>query len=214
MGKQDKSKDKSNKRLKYQFKKHRERKVEEDDIDEDDEVSELKARAINEAPELGTQPESNDKLRLDTFPISTRTKKSLIKNKFEICTEIQAAAIPHALAGRDVLGAAKTGSGKTLSFVIPIIERLYYERWGPSDGLAAIIISPTRELAMQIFDVLRQVGVNHDYSAGLITGGKKESEFEGEQERVINMNILVATPGRLLQHFEQTISFDASSLLL
>jgi superfamily II DNA/RNA helicase len=99
MGKQDKSKDKSNKRLKYQFKKHRERKVEEDDIDEDDEVSELKARAINEAPELGTQPESNDKLRLDTFPISTRTKKSLIKNKFEICTEIQAAAIPHALAG-------------------------------------------------------------------------------------------------------------------
>lgn len=132
--------------------------------------------------------------------------------KLQIATEIQAAAIPHALAGRDILGAAKTGSGKTLAFVIPMLERLFRERWSTEDGLAAIVISPTRELAFQIFEVIRTVGKKHLLSAGLITGGKKE--FAGEQERIIRMNILVATPGRLLQHFEQTSGFDASQLLV
>ena len=86
---------------------------------------------------------------------------------------------------------------QTLSFIIPIVEKLYTERWGLDDGLAAIVITPTRELAFQIFEVLRTVGRKHQFSAGLVTGGKKE--FEGEQERIVRMNILVATPGRLLQ---------------
>ncbi len=180
--------------------------------DDDAEVIELRKRCEQEAPDQGTQIRSENKLRLDTLPISTRTKQALELAKFEVCTEIQAAAIPHALAGRDVLGAAKTGSGKTLAFVIPVIERLYTERWGREDGLAALVISPTRELAMQIFEVLRVVGKRHDLSAGLVTGGKKE--YEGEQERIVSMNILVATPGRLLQHFEQTAGFDASQLLI
>ena len=115
----------------------------------------------------------------------------------EVPTEIQAAAIPHALAGRDILGAAKTGSGKTLAFVVPMLERLYVEGWDSGDGLAGIIITPTRELALQIFDVIRKVGRKHGFSAGLVTGGKKE--FREEQARVVRMNILVATPGRLLQ---------------
>lgn len=149
-------------------------------------------------------------MRFDSLPLSRRTLQGLSQAKLEIATDIQAAAIPHALAGRDILGAAKTGSGKTLAFVVPLIEKLYRERWGTDDGLAAIIITPTRELALQIFEVLRIVGKKHQLSAGLVTGGKKE--FEGEQERIIKMNILVATPGRLLQHFEQTSGFDASQL--
>jgi ATP-dependent RNA helicase DDX10/DBP4 len=52
---------------------------------------------------------------------------------------------------RDILGAAKTGSGKTLAFVVPLIERLYTEKWSVDDGLAAIVITPTRELALQVF---------------------------------------------------------------
>lgn len=96
------------------------------------------------------------------------------------------------------------------AFVIPLIEKLFRERWSDEDGLAAIIITPTRELALQIFEVIRVVGRGHQLSAGLVTGGKKE--FQGEQERVIKMNILVATPGRLLQHLEQTPDFDASKL--
>ena len=69
-------------------------------------------------------------------------------------------------------GAAKTGSGKTLAFIIPCIEKLYLESWSPEDGLGALIITPTRELALQIFEVLRVVGKKHQFSAGLITGGK------------------------------------------
>ena len=81
--------------------------------------------------------------------------------------------------------------------MIPVIERLFVERWSVDDGLAAVIVTPTRELALQIFDVLRIVGKKHQLSAGLVTGGKRE--FEMEQERILKMNILVATPGRLLQ---------------
>lgn len=180
-------------------------------ITEDEEIASMQKRIQEETPESGTQQKSNG-LKFRDLPISQKTIDGLNEGNLTIATDIQAACIPHALAGRDILGAAKTGSGKTLAFVIPLIERLYAEKWSTDDGLAAIIITPTRELAMQIFDVIRIVGKRHQLSAGLVTGGKKE--FEGEQERVVNMNILVATPGRLLQHLEQTPGFDASQLLM
>lgn len=61
-------------------------------------------------------------------------------------TDIQAQSIPISLKGKDVLGAARTGSGKTLAFLVPVLEALYRQKWGPMDGLGALIISPTREL--------------------------------------------------------------------
>jgi hypothetical protein len=61
-------------------------------------------------------------------------------------TDIQAKSLPVSLKGKDVLGAARTGSGKTLAFLVPVLETLYRRKWGPSDGLGALIISPTREL--------------------------------------------------------------------
>lgn len=93
---------------------------------------------------------------------------------------------------------------------MPLLEKLYLERWSSDDGLAALIISPTRELAVQLFEVLRRIGKYHQFSAGLVTGGTKE--FDVEQLQVVEMNILVATPGRLLQHLEVTPGFDASQL--
>jgi superfamily II DNA/RNA helicase len=74
------------------------------------------------------------------------TFAALEKADFTVMTDIQRAAIPHALCGRDVLGAAKTGSGKTLAFLIPVLEKLYRLSWSRQDGLGALIISPTREL--------------------------------------------------------------------
>ena len=71
------------------------------------------------------------------------------------------------------------------------------------------MISPTRELAIQIFEVLRKAGVKHELSAGLIIGGK---DVASEQERICRMSILVCTPGRLLQHMDETPGFDASNL--
>lgn len=61
-------------------------------------------------------------------------------------TDIQSRALPLALKGKDVLGAARTGSGKTLAFLIPVLEILLRQKWGPNDGLGALVISPTREL--------------------------------------------------------------------
>jgi ATP-dependent RNA helicase DDX10/DBP4 len=143
------------------------------------------------------------------LPISEKTKQALRAAKFHKLTPVQRAAIPHALAGRDVLAAAKTGSGKTLAFLIPVIELLYRLRWGPDDGVGAIIIAPLRELALQIFEVLAKIGCNHSFSAGLLIGGKR---IEYEADRVGRMSILVCTPGRLLQHMNETPSFDCSLL--
>ncbi|CAM9134160.1 unnamed protein product [Ectocarpus fasciculatus] len=182
-------------------------------VDEAQEVAELEAQVVATAPARGTQPfteSTGDRQPFTALPLSQRTTRGLTGGGFKTMTEIQVAAIPHALAGRDVLGAAKTGSGKTLAFLVPLVEKLYRSRITFGDGLAALVISPTRELSLQIFEVLREFGKHHQLSAGLITGGKKE--FREEQASVIKMNILVATPGRLLQHLEQTPGFDPSLL--
>lgn len=128
---------------------------------------------------------------------------------FKKMTDIQSKAIPLALKGKDILGAARTGSGKTLAFLIPVLENLYRQRWSELDGLGALIISPTRELAIQIFQVLRKIGRHHTFSAGLVIGGRSLRE---ERERLGKMNILVCTPGRMLQHMDQTAVFDVGNL--
>ena len=94
--------------------------------------------------------------------------------------------------------------------MIPLVEKLFRASWSPSDGLGGLILSPTRELAVQIFAVLRLVGGRHRLTAGLITGGKKE--FALEQSSVPHVNIVVGTLGRVLQHFEQTPAFSADNL--
>lgn len=145
----------------------------------------------------------------DDLPITQKTADGLKRANFRQLTDIQRKAIPLALAKRDVLGAAKTGSGKTLAFLIPVLEILERARWTRDDGLGALVISPTRELAVQIFEVLKKIGRNHSFSAGLIIGGK---DFQTEKERIALMNILIATPGRLLQHMDQSIGFDCDNL--
>lgn len=124
-------------------------------------------------------------------------------------TDIQRKAILTAIQGRDILGAARTGSGKTLAFLVPLLETLHRKRFGPYDGLGALVISPTRELAIQIFEVLRKIGRSHSFSAGLVIGGK---DVKTEAERLGKLNILIGTPGRILQHMDQTSEFDLSNL--
>ncbi|KAF8062332.1 P-loop containing nucleoside triphosphate hydrolase protein, partial [Lyophyllum atratum] len=143
------------------------------------------------------------------LPISDSTKRGLKKAFFLNMTDIQSKSLPVSLKGKDVLGAARTGSGKTLAFLVPVLEILYRRKWGPADGLGALIISPTRELAVQIFEVLRSIGGHHSFSAGLVIGGKN---LKDESVRLSRMNILVATPGRLLQHMDQTVGFAADNL--
>ncbi|KAE9449866.1 hypothetical protein C3L33_18237, partial [Rhododendron williamsianum] len=130
--------------------------------------------------------------RFDQLPVSQKTKDGLKEAKFTKMTEIQRASLPHSLCGRDILGRRKRA------------------RWGPEDGVGSIIISPTRELAAQLFDVLKSVGKHHNVSAGLLIGGRKD--IDTEKEHVNDLNILVCTPGRLLQHMDETPNFDCSQL--
>ncbi|KAG3036303.1 ATP-dependent RNA helicase [Phytophthora cactorum] len=171
------------------------------------EVERLEARIAEQTPARGSQ--LGEAASFDLFPLSEASRRGLRTCGFTAPTMIQVGALPHALAGRDVLAAAKTGSGKTLAFLLPVLERLFRLRWSVEDGLGALVISPTRELALQIFEVLRNVGKAHAFSAGLVIGGKN---FREEQLRLIRMNLLICTPGRLLQHMEQTPAFDASNL--
>jgi len=161
---------------------------------------------------LKAQYEKIDTKSIKSFsdlPISSETLKALAEDGFKVPTEIQKESIGLALQGHDILGAAKTGSGKTLAFLIPILEKLYSLKWTRADGAGALIITPTRELAYQIFETLRGVGKHHDFSAGLIIGGK---DLKFEWSRVSDCNILVCTPGRLLQHLDQNPSFKVDNL--
>ncbi|CAG9772358.1 unnamed protein product [Ceutorhynchus assimilis] len=143
------------------------------------------------------------------LPISQKTIKALKESKYLKLTDIQKASIPLALKGKDILGAAQTGSGKTLAFLIPILERLYCEQWTRMDGIGALVITPTRELAYQIFETLKRVGKYQDFSAGLIIGGK---DLKFERKRMDQCNIIICTPGRLLQHMDENPLFDCVSM--
>lgn len=114
-----------------------------------------------------------------------------------------------ALNGKDILGAAQTGSGKTLAFLIPIMESLFVQQWTKLDGIGAVVITPTRELAYQIFNTLRKVGQHHDFSAGLVIGGK---DLKFERNLMNQCNIIICTPGRLLQHMDENPLFDCVNM--
>ncbi|XP_042724104.1 probable ATP-dependent RNA helicase DDX10 [Lagopus leucura] len=162
-------------------------------------------RLVQRYPQIN----ANEIQRFSDFPLSKKTLKGLQEAQYRMVTEIQRQTIGLALQGKDVLGAAKTGSGKTLAFIVPALELLYRLQWTSADGLGVLIISPTRELAFQTFKVLRKVGKNHDFSAGLIIGGK---DLKEESERIHHINMLICTPGRLLQHMDETSYFYASDL--
>ncbi|KAI0206371.1 ATP-dependent RNA helicase DBP4 [Astrocystis sublimbata] len=154
-------------------------------------------------------PKTADTTKFSNLPLSSPTASGIESSHFQTPTEIQAHAIPAALKGRDILGAAKTGSGKTIAFLVPVLERLYRARWTEYDGLGALVISPTRELAVQTFQVLTKIGRYHSFSAGLVIGGKSLKE---EAERLGRMSILICTPGRMLQHLDSTSGLQVDNL--
>ncbi|XP_068621668.1 probable ATP-dependent RNA helicase pitchoune isoform X2 [Battus philenor] len=124
---------------------------------------------------------------------------------FTTMTEIQAKAIPPLLEGRDLVGSARTGSGKTLAFLIPAIELIYKLQFKPRNGTGVIVLSPTRELSMQTFGVLMELMKYHHHTYGLVMGGANRSTEAQKLSKGIN--ILVATPGRLLDHLQNTPDF-------
>ncbi|GLV44307.1 pitchoune [Carabus blaptoides fortunei] len=133
------------------------------------------------------------------------TLRGIADMGFTTLTEIQARSVPALLEGRDLVGSAKTGSGKTLAFLIPSIELIYKLKFMPRNGTGVIIISPTRELSMQTFGVLKELMKYHHHTYGLVMGGA--SRHTEAQKLSKGINILVATPGRLLDHLQNTPDF-------
>src|ERR1700682_164355 len=105
------------------------------------------------------------------LPISPYVKERLSSARFSIPTPVQAAAIPHALAGKDVLATAQTGTGKTLAFLIPIMEQLLQSN---TPGVAALVLVPTRELAMQVVEQYNALRGKRLPPAALVVGGLAE----------------------------------------
>nr|CAH7728301.1 unnamed protein product [Callosobruchus chinensis] len=137
--------------------------------------------------------------------VCENTLKAIEDMGFTTMTEIQARSIPPLLEGRDLVGSAKTGSGKTLAFLVPSVELIYKLKFMPRNGTGVIIISPTRELSMQTFGVLKELMKYHHHTYGLVMGGTaRQTEA---QKLSKGINILVATPGRLLDHLQNTPDF-------
>eukprot|EP00607_Mallomonas_marina_P007346 CAMPEP_0182420342 /NCGR_PEP_ID=MMETSP1167-20130531/5073_1 /TAXON_ID=2988 /ORGANISM="Mallomonas Sp, Strain CCMP3275" /LENGTH=406 /DNA_ID=CAMNT_0024596183 /DNA_START=100 /DNA_END=1317 /DNA_ORIENTATION=- len=149
----------------------------------------------------------------EDLPIDEKIKKALLSMNFKKMTQIQDKAIPECLAGKDLVGAAKTGSGKTLAFLIPVLNILSAVQFTRKQGTGAIIISPTRELSLQIYGVLRDL-IEHSslpQTHGLVIGGaNRRAEAEKLSKGV---NILVSTPGRLLDHLQNTKGFNFQRLV-
>jgi ATP-dependent RNA helicase RhlE len=150
-------------------------------------------------PQQSRQQESKMQ-SFSELSISPSLKEKLQAARFSTPTPVQAAAIPQALSGTDVIATAQTGTGKTLAFLIPVIEKLSQHK---TAGIAALVLVPTRELAMQViaqYDALRP---KQEQPAALVVGGLPE----GKQLNAIRKGarLVVATPGRLEDYLDRRL---------
>ncbi len=159
--------------------------------------------------------------RMSTFtelPLSSSLQKKLAAAQFINLTPIQESAIPPALEGRDVIGTAQTGTGKTLAFLIPLIEILNRE---PARHTVALVLLPTRELAMQVHEQYEQLRTKTMPKAALVIGGVSEkAQIEGLRA---GSGLVIATPGRLqdlmnrkfadLRHIQVLVLDEADRML-
>ncbi len=134
------------------------------------------------------------------FNISEALKKRISSLNFITPTPVQAGAIPPALEGKDVLATAQTGTGKTLSFLIPILERLAKTE---SRTATALILLPTRELAMQVETAFRSLNTNAANAVALVVGGMAEQPQLQQIRR--GARVIVATPGRLEDYLDRKL---------
>ena len=137
---------------------------------------------------------------LKDLPLHQQLLKALDKLGFTQATQVQAAAIPAAISGKDLLVSAQTGSGKTAAFLLPVLQRLL-EKDSPNTGTRALILLPTRELALQTKKQFQQLAAFNHLNCGLIIGGEAYKHQVATLRK--NPEVLIATPGRLVDHIEK-----------
>src|SRR5450755_1090822 len=135
------------------------------------------------------------------FPLSTALQSNLAKHGFVQPTPVQAQSIPQQLAGHDLVITAQTGTGKTLAFLLPLLERLAKQPGAP--GVSALILTPTRELAIQIGETFVKLAANTGFRAAIVVGGMNE------QKQLLALRkgaqVIIATPGRLSDFLERKL---------
>jgi ATP-dependent RNA helicase RhlE len=142
--------------------------------------------------------------------VSNYLKERLAANEFSVPTPVQAAATPLALAGKDVLATAQTGTGKTLAFLIPVIEHLLRDK---TPGIAALVLVPTRELAMQVVQQYNDLRGKQLSPAALVVGGLAEGKQLDSLRQ--GARLVVATPGRLEDFLDRRlVNFRALRMLV
>src|SRR5215204_7300789 len=132
--------------------------------------------------------------------LSDKVLAAVTASGYTIPTPIQEQAIPHVLQGRDVLGIAQTGTGKTAAFVLPMITKLEQGR-ARARMPRTLILEPTRELAAQVADHFARYGSKHKLNVALLIGGVSFGDQDSKLLR--GVDVLIATPGRLLDHSER-----------
>src|SRR5215467_13738635 len=134
------------------------------------------------------------------MPLSAYMKERLAAAQFIVPTPVQGAAIPRTLEGKDLLATAQTGTGKTLAFLIPVMEKLLQD---PGRGIAALVLVPTRELAMQVVDQYNVLRGKQLGPAALVVGGLSE---HGQLSAIRKgARLIVATPGRLEDYLDRRL---------
>jgi len=147
------------------------------------------------------------------FGLSDPLVQGILATGYTAPTEIQSEAIPAAIWGRDVIGCAQTGTGKTAAFVLPILDRLSHERSGRRRAVRSLILTPTRELAVQIERSILGYGRFTDLKALAVYGGVSINNQITALRR--GVDIVVATPGRLIDHIERkTIKLSGVEVLV
>ena len=136
-----------------------------------------------------------------TFGLSDPLVRGILATGYTAPTEIQSQAIPAAIEGRDVIGCAQTGTGKTAAFVLPILDRLFHEKAGQKKIIKSLILTPTRELALQIEKSILGYGRFLDLRVLAVYGGVNIQPQLSALRRGIE--IVVATPGRLMDHMQR-----------
>ncbi len=132
--------------------------------------------------------------------LNPKVLKAVEESGYTTPTPIQEAAIPLALAGRDVLGIAQTGTGKTAGFTLPMITRLARGR-ARARMPRSLVLAPTRELAAQVAENFEKYAKYVNLSMALLIGGVSFKDQDQKIDR--GVDVLIATPGRLLDHFER-----------
>ena len=144
-------------------------------------------------------------MKFSDLGLNSTFVKAIEEKGYSEPTPIQTKAIPEILKGKDILASAQTGTGKTAGFTLPLLQRLSKQKHHPSRSVRALILTPTRELASQVYENVREYSLFSDLKSTVIFGGVNQKPQVKKIKKGID--VLVATPGRLLYLYRQKVLF-------